>query len=215
MSPLPTPLLADPTSGPRRTDDAFRVSLADISGLNSEFGLSAVRGRISTYRRLLAKFDTDHLAHFMLIHQHLKTGKSDQAHRLAHSLKGAAGMLGAVEIQKHAANLEVALRESQPLATIEALIEQTATACNNLQRQLQTLPASMPPDLSPSSTQLITQLRLLLASDNIDIKELVRQETTRIRDTLGNHFDAFERLVSKFHFAAALNLLDRIGSCNA
>lgn len=218
MNQLPTPLLADPASEPRSTDDAFRVGLAGISGLNSEFGLSAVRGGISTYRRLLAKFDTDHLDRFTLIRQHLNTGRVDQAHRLAHSLKGTAGMLGAVEVQKHAAVLEAALRENQPLADIQVLIEQTVTACNDLQRQLQHLAVSMPGDLPPtdrpSSPQLITQLRHLLASGNSDVKELVRHEAAPIRETLGNNFDAFEQLVSSFHFAAALNLLDGIGSCH-
>ena len=93
-------------------EDATRWSLAAIPGLDAELGLRMLRGKLDTYLRLLRKFAQNHAGDARAIREHLGAGKVDEARRLAHTLKGSSGTLGATGPQALAAELEATLRET-------------------------------------------------------------------------------------------------------
>ncbi|HEX6736059.1 MAG TPA: PAS domain-containing protein, partial [Azonexus sp.] len=103
-------------------EQALAAQLAAVPGLDAELGLHAVRGRMGSYKRLLGKFIANHGGDFAAIHHCLASGDVEEARRLAHSLKGAAGTLGAVATQVAAAAVETAIRDRQAVAAIEPLL---------------------------------------------------------------------------------------------
>ncbi len=211
MAPAPM------SAAPSLADQEIALALSQITGLNSEFGLASVRGKLRSYHRLLNKFGQNHLDDFSLIGQRLAAGDSSEARRLAHSLKGAAALLGAITVQNAAASLEAAIREGQQATLITPLIEQTATAYTELCRQLPPLPdAGASLTLAQTaSPEVLARLRQLLENGEVGAQELVRQQAHALHSLLGNDFTIFEQLTSTFDFEAALDLLNRMTSPDA
>jgi signal transduction histidine kinase/DNA-binding NarL/FixJ family response regulator/HPt (histidine-containing phosphotransfer) domain-containing protein len=90
-------------------DDDWWLRLAAIPGLDATAGLKYVGGNLSNYVRLLRKFAAEHRNGSARISTPLSAGDLELARTLAHSLKGAAGTLGAVRLQTLAAELQGAL----------------------------------------------------------------------------------------------------------
>ncbi|MDR0777659.1 MAG: PAS domain S-box protein [Azonexus sp.] len=196
---------------PVDVDQALAVRLAAVPGLKAEFGLHAVRGRMDSYKRLLGKFIDNHSDNFPAITQHLAAGEIKEARRLAHSLKGAAGTLGAVVVQAAAAELEMAIRDEQPTATIEPLCQRLAETYTALGDALRPLLAGEPEPTQAaerSLEQTLNELRRLLDEGEIHAQELLRLNEPLLRRALGSAFPAFARLIDNFDFEAARALLD-------
>ena len=191
----------------------FQDILATIPGLNTEFGLKAVRGRVASYQRLLGKFSETHTDDFPLIQKRLAEGEREEARRLAHSLKGAAGSLGAVAIQQAAAALEMAIRDHHPQEEIERHIKQTREMYLGLQRALASHLAS---ETAPVTNQvsaetlapLVRQLYDMLEACEMNVQPLVRSQQPVLAGLLGSQLQTFDNLVASFDFEAALALLD-------
>ena len=210
----PMPALNQAKTERPLTVDTPHLTLTNIPGLNSQFGLASVRGNMNTYRRLLEKFSNDHINDFTLIRQRLAEQNTDEARRLAHSLKGAAGTLGAVALQKVAATLEQAIKAGEVTDLLIPLIDQTAVAYESLRSHLHGLPTQQamptPPASQSPSPRVLAQLRHLLESGEVGVQEFVRQEAAQMHGALGSNFVVFEQLIWSFDFEAALTLLDRI-----
>ncbi|UCV12608.1 PAS domain S-box protein [Dechloromonas denitrificans] len=217
-------LSTDLTSPPPEASSAAVVfapaTLAEIPGLDYAFGLNAVRGRVASYERLLGKFARNHTGDFDLIRQHLRDGNIDEARRLAHSLKGAAGALGAAEIQKIAAQLEMAIRDKIEMSATEVLLKNTEQIYGTLSQQLHALldTAALPdPEqaLPQHHARLLADLRKQLHEGEMSAQELIEHQTETLRALFGPRFRLFEEKVSAFDFEAALALLDEITGKNA
>jgi two-component system sensor histidine kinase/response regulator len=191
-------------------ETALLAALAAIPGLDSQLGLHAVRGRLSSYLRLLNKFANNHGEDFAAIRQGLDAGDPVTSRRLAHSLKGAAGTLGAVAVQEAAAALEAAIRDQLAADIVDGLIEKTAGVYRALSQQLLALPTptSHPPAPQPGKPGLLDEIRCLLDEGDVDVQALVRQQSVALGHLLGKNFFAFERMIGRFDFEAALALLE-------
>jgi two-component system sensor histidine kinase/response regulator len=202
---MPVPLLAEEAS-------AESDQLANISGLDSRFGLQSVRGRMESYLRLLAKFSENHVGDFADIRSNLAAGNRDEARRLAHSLKGVSATLGAVTVNKAAQALETAIRDGQEGTLVDPLIDAAEEAYAALCEQLTGL--SKPAQVSfeqgdaAATTTLLERLRRELQQGDISAQDLVRQQTNTLKMVLGNDYRAFEESVSAFDFEGALTLLN-------
>jgi HPt (histidine-containing phosphotransfer) domain-containing protein len=84
--------------------------VAALSGINMERGLAAVLGKTEKYLEFLARLVAYHDEDMARVASHLSTGEGDDAQRLAHTLKGAAAMLGADALAAAAAHLEGLLK---------------------------------------------------------------------------------------------------------
>lgn len=62
------------------------------------------------------------------LRQHLANGEDDKARRLAHSLKGSAGTLGAQHVHENCAALEESIRRKDDMDVIDAQLDELATA---------------------------------------------------------------------------------------
>jgi len=84
-----------------------------IIGINLKDGLMRVGSNEKLYRSLLIKLRDDYATSAEDIAEQLKSGEDGEAERLAHSIKGVAGNVGAGELQEAAAELEHAIKEGE------------------------------------------------------------------------------------------------------
>jgi two-component system sensor histidine kinase/response regulator len=125
---------AAPASGP--------AGLDGIAGLDVKAAVGRMMNDRSMYERLLRKFAWGESATTAsTISAQLDRGELADAQRAAHSLKGSAGMLGAVELQARAAALESALKQQQPDGEVRAA---TARLAEELARMVEALRAVLP-----------------------------------------------------------------------
>ena len=93
--------------------------LPDVPGLNAAEGLGRVAGNTTLYRKLLRQFSSTKADAALRIASALVEDDRALAERLAHTLRGVAGNIGAPAVQDAAARLEKAIADSAPAAEIE------------------------------------------------------------------------------------------------
>ena len=194
-------------------DSALHAALAALPGIDCQFGLQAVRGRLSSYHRLLDKFANNHHSDFALLRQNLAEGKSDAARRLAHSIKGAAGTLGATDIREAMASLEAAIPQGLSSVTLEPFIVRAEIAHKKLCHALQDLKGQAKTNAKPleaAHAALINEMRRHLSLGELGAQEKLGQQASHLRELLGEQFEDFDQRVGSFDFEGALHLLDKI-----
>ena len=116
--------------------------LDGIAGLDVKAAVGRMMNDRSMYERLLRKFVWgDSAATAATITAQLDKGELADAQRSAHSLKGSAGMLGAVELQARAAALESALKQQ---ATADEVRAASARLAEELARVVEAVRAILP-----------------------------------------------------------------------
>ncbi len=96
-------------------------ALPQIAGLDATAGVRRAAGMADVYLKLLRQFAIDYARASHDLGAMLAIGQRQEAERYAHTLKGLAGTLGAEALQAHAATIENALKQQQPVSP-EALI---------------------------------------------------------------------------------------------
>ncbi|MBF0211573.1 MAG: response regulator, partial [Desulfamplus sp.] len=86
------------------------LNLSLLEGINTELGLSRVSGNKKLYLNLLTKFHRDNQDTTIKIQDAIKQQDQELAVRLAHTVKGVAGTIGATDLQSIGAELEAALK---------------------------------------------------------------------------------------------------------
>ncbi|MCF7483743.1 PAS domain S-box protein [Vibrio sp. J1-1] len=99
------------------------VSLENIPGLNVQDALARLNGNRKLYRRLLKTFLAEHVNVVSDIRSTLHKEDLDTAARLAHTIKGVAGNLGAIELARCAASTERALLDKS-LDNLDVLLDE-------------------------------------------------------------------------------------------
>ena len=95
--------------------------LDGLSGIDTASGLKRVAGNLTLYAKLLVKFHDGYAATADEIRKALDDGDQELAVRLAHTVKGVAGNIGADDLQGVAAELEHALRQAQTEGIFELI----------------------------------------------------------------------------------------------
>lgn len=134
-----------PTSSPGVpqvvTEEELRRRLSAITYLDVEAGLQSLRGKVTSYARLLAKYAVVHAHDVTRLREHVALGNLAEARRLAHSLKGASGTVGAKRVEQSAHALETAIKSAQDTGSYEAtalepLIKDVEAAWGSLTQSL-------------------------------------------------------------------------------
>ncbi|MEE9165649.1 MAG: Hpt domain-containing protein, partial [Nitrospinota bacterium] len=95
-------------------------------------------GNKELYKKLLIKFQRDHSDSAEEINERLNGGKLKEAERSAHTIKGAAGTLGAGELQKAALNLEKGIKERKR-DQYQGLLENFEKSLNKVMNSLKNI----------------------------------------------------------------------------
>lgn len=115
----------------KREETEDGIPIPAISGLDSEGGLARVGGNKNLYRDLLRKFVRDFANSTVEISEYIGKDDLHTARRVAHTVKGASGNLGATELQEKAADLDTALKEARS-EKFESLLTRFGDALNEL-----------------------------------------------------------------------------------
>ena len=110
---------AVPPLEPARPAVADADEWPDVPGLNVADGLSRVAGNKKLYRKLLRRFSSTQASAARDIASALAEHDRARAGRLAHTVRGVAGNIGAPAVQQAAADLETAIAGAAPAAEIE------------------------------------------------------------------------------------------------
>lgn len=103
-----------------------------IEGLDTEQGLKRVLGKQKSYLNLLSKY-VEGLRNFRHeIMRALEAGDLSSAERVAHTLKGVSGNIGATLIQEEARQLEAAIKGGSNEEVLVHMIERTAEGLSEL-----------------------------------------------------------------------------------
>ena len=201
-----------------------RLPLSGLPGISVESGLSMVGGNRKLYRKLLSKFRRNYTSVADDIKYAMEKDDSKTATRLAHTIKGLAGNIGAQDLHLAATDLETALRQKQ----IQAIPERLNKFSSNLELVLgsifameiqepdpatNTPPAEQIPDPVDSDRVffLLNKLRQLLEED--DFRAVRSLETFRASvpaGVAGDELADLEKHIERYAFKEALETLSAV-----
>lgn len=195
---------------------AIVAQLASQPGFNTTAGLAALGGKNKKYVSLLEKYLERYSHMAPIIRQTLANGDLTTAQRQAHTIKGAAGILGLTTTQQAAAALELALRDNESAEILAERLNALASAedaqATALHAALDTpdraVPAAREIDLGILRPRLKRLLKLL-ADDDIRSTEEAAQGSAQLQALLGKDYLQLTNLLADFDFPAALVLLER------
>jgi two-component system sensor histidine kinase/response regulator len=192
------------------------LSLRQIEVLELDLGLSHINQNADLYRSILIKFvasQADAASHMAECITHADTATAE---RMAHTLKGLAGNLGATLLQTSAEQLETALREQVPPEQVQQALEHSAAALQTLIRALHNVPHLLPAP-QPVLAGITAAQRLQALALTEQIKGLLQEDDARAQELWESHATVLaavharaqdiERAISAFDFETALDLL--------
>src|SRR5580658_6766253 len=195
-------------TAPKNSD----VDTFEISGIDTKAALRRTGGSRRRYESLLSRFADSQAQAVQEIRNALAAGDIPTAERIAHSLKGAAGNLGATPLADESAKAETAVKSGRSidsaLDSLEASLRDTVKAIR------QALPVEQPTDGSepPSDPSIVAEplgrLKKLLKSDDGAAADFILDAQPNLskvltRTEIGN----LSGHIGNFDFEAALKCL--------
>jgi len=192
-------------------------ALPALPGIEIADGLARLGGNRAAYRKLLCKFAQNNANVVAEIRAALQRDDTERAVRLAHTLKGVAGNIGAVVLYQAARELEAALKEQQPEQ--DALLDNCERALQQVVQAIAVLEAA--PAGAPSETTaavdvaalapLVARLRALLQEDDMEAVDAVAALQAQVEGTdLEQPIQAIGAALDQYDFQQALDLLEQL-----
>ncbi len=192
--------------------------LPSIEGLDTRDGLARVSGNRKLYLKLLRQF-LDQSTVSAKIADALTQNDTPLAERLAHTIKGVAGNLGAGTVQNVAARLEKALAGKCGSAELNSTLgEFNSTVEDFFTRLHRALPdteisktpsAPVAPVSSEEAKRMLQEMIAYLNNFDPAAADCLEANRDMFRNLLLEKFPNFERNVSGFVFADALAQLEK------
>ena len=113
-------------------------SIPEIPGLDAASGIQRIGGNVSAYRKLLVKFAENQADALDKLRMAFADGDKELTVRIAHTLKGVSGSIGADALYRAAAELESALKHATANMP-EDLLAKAESALTAILRPIQTL----------------------------------------------------------------------------
>ena len=206
---------ADGAPAPDRASVPAPRALPSIDGLDTDDGLARVGGNQKLYVKILHQFVEQQGPALEQVADALATGDHARAERLAHTLKGVAGSIGAAGVQSAAAALERAIHDRANAGDAEQVRQRVGVVLEPLAQGIREALGTLRPDApapvhataptSPArSLAAAAQLAALLSDSDPAAGEFVEAN----RSALNPLFDAagwstFETRVQGYAFADA------------
>lgn len=189
----------------------FQLQLSAVPGLDYASGLARVRGNEEKFRQLAGLFLREHRQDIEKISAAIASGNVQTIEHVAHSLKGAASLIGASIVAGLAMSLLEAVRlnglqgslrshlgalEDPFRQLVEGLEDVTATAIRS--------PAACSSARDDHNDQILMRLENLLRSGDIVATDLARKESRHLQRELGEASGAFLAAIEAFDYEQAL-----------
>lgn len=190
--------------------DAVTREIIDVND-----GIERVMGNRDLYGRMLRRFRDDYQDGALAIRSALAGNDKTLAHRLAHTVKGAAGMIGAHRLLDRASQLEEALRtgaggEREALAS---LITEFEKVLHLLDRMIDGSPTPGIAVVAPQRTlladsALLERLLELLSKEDGAALDLLDESNASLRVILGEAtLQRVSAALKEFKYGEALGAL--------
>ena len=195
------------------TDEAQRRRLAAIPGLDLDCGLAMVRGNVTKFTRLLVLFADGYHHHADQILSLLATGEHAAIEPIAHSLRGSAGMLGALSVSEAASDVLAGLdrdaasdeivplskRLAEELSRLVGGIRQYATTTGGDVVAVNVVPARF--------EDVLTRLEKLLEQGDMAANYLAKEEADLLGAALGDAATSLQSRIDAFDYEMAVEVL--------
>ncbi len=193
------------------TVNAEGEALPRVAGLNTESGLHRVLGKTAAYLALLRKFVENQSNADRRIDTALLAGDKESAGRLAHTLRGVAGNIGADDLMRHASTLENTILS--PSSTAEEIAPFLAATSAELRRLIAELaavthrPDSLLEGAPKAAKELLSQLAECLRNGDPTAADILTEHENSIMLALPNSYARLATLIGNFDFEQALEVL--------
>ncbi len=192
--------------------------LAQATDLDIEAALRRMNQNAERYLDLLRRFSQTHGADGERLDALLARHDTEAALRLAHTLRGVAGTLGARGVCAAAERLEEALRADPAAAARADLRARVAAELATLTRAIDAIPSGTetPPEMdtplpdAASRDALLVRLETLLARDDAAINAVFAAAAPVLRRACGADIDVLARRIEAYDYPAALELVRRL-----
>lgn len=213
---------------PAAADDAL-TPLPHLPGVDQDIALGIVQNDRRLYRRLLAMFLTEYEAFEQAVTDALQQADWPLATRLAHTLKGASGTIGATQLASAAGALEAECARQARVPLCLALLSDVGALLRPLIAALQHSEPGAPAHASPGPATFmaarsaeaeagLARLRKLLQDDDADAGDALEALVQRLAadgDPLAHGLSAVHRALERIDFDTALEALARLAPARA
>ncbi len=204
------------TAPPEPIQSSLPNDFPPIAGLDAKDGLKRVAGNRTLYQKLLRQFADQQADSAAEITDALANSDTALAERVAHTIKGVAGNIGATAVHTAAGTLEKLIRDQAPAAEIAAAIHALSAALDPLLAALhETFPAPVveqPIDVAAAdpaqSREAAKQLAKLLDEFDPAAVEFIAENRAALQPLLAAAWPEFEKLVEGYAFPDAQTLLE-------
>jgi PAS domain S-box-containing protein len=206
--PESSPGASRPETTPSGDADELRRRLAVVPGLDVDSGLAAVRGNVEKYTRLLVLFGDGYHHQADQVLDMLAAGDVASVEPIAHSLRGSAGMLGALKLSEAAGAVLKALRSKDAVDDVSTLCavmaEDLAGVVDGI-RQVMAKPVGHATVVADPArlAEVLMSLEDLLENGDTAAGALARNEAGLLRGALGDAADALLRRIEAFDYENA------------
>ena len=194
-----------------------------IEGINLKEGVMRVGGNEKLYRSLLMKLRDDYAGTDQEIKDLLQSEKAGEAERLAHSIKGVAGNVGAGQLQEAAAELEHAIKEEEvdsyeeKISVFGKVLKSVVTALGVLGGEEKeadgpdkTGPEATPAELAAALEELLPRLKTRKPKQCKAAMKKIKE--LKWPSEFSIEIADLDRLIKKYKFKDALPLVEALKS---
>jgi two-component system sensor histidine kinase/response regulator len=194
-----------------------------IEGINLKEGLMRVGGNEKLFRNILMKLRDDYAKSDQEIKGLLQSDKTDEAERLAHSIKGVAGNVGAGPLQEAAAALESVIKQGETdtyeekISAFGKVLKHVVAALGVLGGEAEKAAGSEKAGPEATSGELAAALEELLPYLKTRKPKQCKAAMLKIRDLkwpseFSMEIADLERFIKKYKFKDALPLAEVLQS---
>jgi two-component system sensor histidine kinase/response regulator len=218
LAAAPAPAVERP---PETTAAKTAEDLPELPGLDAKDGLARVAGNRKLYLKLLRQFLEQQGPAVEQITSALAQGDAALAERLAHTLKGVAGNLGAKTLQAAAGMLEKLIRDRAGNGDVEGGKKQVAAALEPLLQNLQAAlgppaaidvpaPETVPPLDAAQARETAAHMTRLLSEFDPGAVDFLETNQAALRPIFKSEtWVEFQKLVQSYSFADAQTQLEQ------
>ncbi len=190
----------------------------DLPGIDTKTGLERVGGNEKLYRNILKKFAKNQANSTEEINKALEDNDIELATRLAHTIKGVAGNIGATQLQAAAKDLESGIQQNGKDVDL-ILIESTHTQLELVVRSIDDLEEEM---VTPTDTaqpiadiaeikKLTQQLKDLLEDDDTEAAGVIEELKKQLKGSeVEQKLVLIEDAIAEYDFEGALEELNQM-----
>ncbi|MES9872562.1 MAG: PAS domain S-box protein [Candidatus Sedimenticola sp. 6PFRAG7] len=211
--PAEIPLVKQPEL-PESLDES---QLSLLEGVDTDAGLHATQGNTSLYVKLLGMFHDGQADFTTQFDTAYKEGSHKDAIRYAHSLKGVAGNIGALQLQTLARALELACKReagpdevNQALHLVDSELKRVLDSIQRFQEDQGVFEAHRPATMELKTlNESMLKLRKLLFANNTDAVDLVDEILQGpLAEETGDRLAGIRKLIVGYQFDSALQQMD-------